>query len=63
MVTAEKGLRLMKARFKVLKWVGLGLVALVVVLQFVRPARTNPILDYSRALESQLEVPADVTRA
>lgn len=62
MVTPEKGFKLMKTRFKVLKWLGVGLVALVVVLQFVRPARTNPRLDYAHSLESHLEVPTDVDK-
>jgi hypothetical protein len=42
------------------KWIGLGLVAFFVVIQFIRPSRTNPPVVPSRALEAHVEVPQEV---
>ena len=42
------------------KWVGWVLLAVVVGIQFVQPARTNPVGDVSESIYSQPALPADV---
>ena len=47
----------MKAKFvKVVKWLVIVMVCLLVVAQFKRPAKTNPSIDQSVALESHMNV-------
>ena len=44
----------------VLRWTAISLGIIFLTLQFVRPAKTNPAIDESRALQKQTELPADV---
>ena len=47
----------MKAKlFKVFKWVVIVVACLLVIAQFKRPAKTNPAIDSSRALEAHVQV-------
>jgi hypothetical protein len=45
---------------KILKWTLIGLGVALVVIQAIRPARTNPIVDTSRTLQAKVQVPSDV---
>lgn len=45
---------------KVLKWVVIVLVVILVAIQLVRPARTNPPVDQSKTLEANLRVTPEV---
>lgn len=45
---------------KILKWSVIVLAAGFVIIQLVRPARTNPAVDTSKTIQSHLQVPADV---
>jgi hypothetical protein len=45
---------------KILKWSAVSLVAVLVVIQLIRPDRTNPMVDASRTLQAKIQVPADV---
>lgn len=47
---------------KILRWTSIISVVLLVAVQFVRPARTNPQVDESRDLQQQIAVPAEVAR-
>ena len=38
---------------RILKWTGITLVVLLVVIQAVRPAKTNPAVDESRTIQAQ----------
>lgn len=40
---------------KAMKWSATGLVVLFLAAQFVRPAKTNPVSDESRAIQSHVE--------
>jgi Haem-binding domain len=42
------------------KWIVVGVVAFLIVIQVVQPARTNPPVTPSRSLEAHVEVPPDV---
>ena len=47
----------MKAKlFKVFKWVVIVVACLLVIAQFKRPAKTNPAIDSSRALDAHVQV-------
>lgn len=47
----------MKARLlKIAKWIVIVVVCLLVIAQFKRPARTNPAIDSSLALESHIQL-------
>ena len=51
----------MRARVsKILKWTAIILVALFAVLQFIRPARTNPPVDESRTIQAQVHLTPQV---
>lgn len=41
---------------KVLKWLLIGIVALFIAAQFVRPARTNPAVDQTQTIQAHLQV-------
>ena len=41
---------------KTLRWVFIILVCAFVVIQFIRPARTNPVIDPTQTIESRLQV-------
>jgi len=45
---------------KILKWSVIVLAAGFVVIQLVRPARTNPATEPSKTIQSQVKVPAEV---
>ena len=45
---------------KFLRWTGISFMILFMVLQFVRPAKTNPVIDQTRALHNQAEMNAEV---
>ena len=42
------------------KWVVLGLVAVLILIQVVQPSRTNPPVVASRSLEAHVQVPPEV---
>ncbi|MEP6742968.1 MAG: heme-binding domain-containing protein [bacterium] len=46
---------------KVLRWVLVLLVCAFVLIQFYRPAKTNPAIDPSRTIEAQLHVTPEVS--
>ncbi len=46
----------MKRALKILKWLALVVVIVLIGLQFVRPARTNPSVDQSQTLHARLQV-------
>lgn len=46
----------MKKALKILKWLGLVVVVVLIGLQFVRPARTNPAVDSSQTIHACLQV-------
>lgn len=48
----------MSTPFRFLKWFGIGIVALLVVSQFIRPAKTNPANIEAHALEAHVQVSA-----
>lgn len=43
-----------------LRWAGISLIVLFIALQFVRPAKTNPTNDQTRALHNQTEMSSEV---
>ena len=45
---------------RLLKWTAIALTCGFLLLQFSRPARTNPVADESRALEASLHVTPEV---
>ena len=47
---------------RVWKWAGRLVLATAVLIQFIRPPRTNPVVDHSSSLMSARPVPADVQR-
>jgi len=46
----------MRKRIRVAKWIVLVGLCLFAILQFIRPARTNPMVDQSLALESHTDL-------
>ena len=50
----------MSTRLKVLKWFAIAIVALLVVLQFIRPAKTNPATIEAQTLAAHVQVSAPV---
>jgi hypothetical protein len=45
---------------KVLKWLGLGLICLLVIAQFYRPAKTNPTLQQSMTIDAHTQMSPEV---
>ena len=45
---------------RLLKWTAIVLACGFLLMQFSRPARTNPVADESRALEASLHVPPEM---
>jgi hypothetical protein len=45
---------------KIIRWTAISLLVLFVGAQFVRPAKTNPAMDESRALEQQIQMNEEV---
>ncbi len=50
----------MKKGPKIFRWVLIILACAVVVIQFIRPARTNPAIDPAQTIESRLQVSPQV---
>lgn len=50
----------MKRLWKIARWIVVVMVCLFVVAQFSRPARTNPTVDQSRALQAHTQVSTEV---
>ena len=46
---------------RILKWTGITLVVLLVVIQAVRPAKTNPAVDESRTIQAHSQITPEVT--
>ena len=42
------------------KWIVVGLVAILILIQLIQPNRTNPPVTPSRSLEAHVEVPPEV---
>src|ERR1051325_9717096 len=45
---------------KVMKWIGIVLVGIFIIIQVIRPERTNPPVDESRTIASHVQVPPAV---
>jgi hypothetical protein len=45
---------------KLMKWSGPALVLLFVVIQFIRPEKTNPVIDDRAAIQAQAQIPPEV---
>ena len=50
----------MKTILRVLKWIAIVLAVVFVGIQFVRPARTNPVIDPSRTIEANSQMTPQV---
>lgn len=50
----------MKTFLRIIKWVAIVLVLGFVGIQFVRPARTNPVIDQSQTLEAHTRMTPEV---
>lgn len=50
----------MKSFLRVLKWLAVAAVCALVGLQFVRPARTNPVFDQTQTIHARLQVTPQV---
>jgi len=51
----------MKLVWKILRWAMVALACLFVIAQFIRPAKTNPTIDPSLAIESHVQVDPKVS--
>lgn len=45
---------------KILKWIGIGLAVLVVVIQVIRPAKTNPAVSESQTMQASTQMSTEV---
>jgi hypothetical protein len=45
---------------KIFRWTAISSVVLFLGLQFVRPAKTNPAIDQTRALEQHIQMSEEV---
>ena len=45
----------MKRSGKVLKWLAVAVVVVLIGMQFVRPARTNPAIDQTQTINARLQ--------
>lgn len=45
---------------RILKWIGLGLVVALVVIQAIRPAKTNPAVDETKTMTANTHMSAEV---
>lgn len=50
----------MKTVLRILKWLAIALIALLIGIQFVRPARTNPAVEPSQSIEAHTQIPPEV---
>ena len=46
---------------KILKWIVRGAIALVILIQVIRPARTNPPVDEKAAIQSNIQISPEVS--
>ena len=51
----------MKIILKVLKWLVIVIASLFLVVQFIRPARTNPPVDESQTIQAHTHMPPQVS--
>jgi hypothetical protein len=51
----------MKTVWKVLKWLGIGLICLLILIQLKRPARTNPAVDAAQTIEAHTQMSPQVS--
>ena len=45
---------------KILKWAAISLAVLLVIIQFVRPVKTNPPIDEGSTIHARARVPSEV---
>jgi hypothetical protein len=45
---------------KILKWLGVAIAAVFLALQFVQPAKTNPLIDPARSIQAHAQVTPEV---
>lgn len=50
----------MKILLRILKWIAIGLIVVLVGIQFVRPTRTNPPVDESQTIFARTQVTPEV---
>lgn len=50
----------MKRSFRILRWLVILLAVVFVIIQFIRPARTNPPVDPAKSIEANLQVSPQV---
>jgi hypothetical protein len=50
----------MKIILRVLKWIAIGLIVVLLGIQFVRPARTNPPVDESQTILARTQMTPEV---
>lgn len=61
MAEKAQGQKFMRIVWKILRWAGLALICAIVIAQFIRPAKTNPVADPSLAIESHMQVDPKVS--
>ena len=44
-----------------LKWIGIGLVVVFVVIQAIRPAKTNPMVDETKTIQANTHMSAEIS--
>jgi hypothetical protein len=52
----------MKLVLKVLKWAAVAVACALALIQFIRPARTNPAIDPARTIEARMNVTPEVSQ-
>lgn len=45
---------------RILKWIGMSLVVLLVVIQAIRPTKTNPAVDETRTMKANTQMSPEV---
>ncbi|HJZ81031.1 MAG TPA: heme-binding domain-containing protein [Pyrinomonadaceae bacterium] len=50
----------MRVVLRILKWLAIGLIVVFVGIQFMRPARSNPPVDESQAINSRTQITPEV---
>ena len=50
----------MKVFLRILEWLAIVLLLVLIGIQFVRPARTNPSADQSQSIEAHTQMPPEV---
>jgi len=46
---------------RILKWIGIGLVVAFVVIQAIRPAKTNPAVDETKTIQANTQMSPEVS--